>query len=56
MICWRRSDRCFFNYAEIDLPLEEVRKNLLLAQGMAEHGELKEARTALEEASAALEA
>ncbi len=43
------------NYAEIDLPLEEARRNLLLAQGMAAHNELKEARAALEEASEALE-
>ncbi|HSF08057.1 MAG TPA: YfdX family protein [Nitrospirales bacterium] len=39
------------NYAEIDLPLEEARKNLLLAQGMIEHNQAKEARAALEEAS-----
>ncbi len=43
------------NYTEIDLPLEEVRSNLLLAQGMVEHNQFKEARAALEEASESLE-
>ena len=36
------------NYAEIDLPLEEVRRNLLLAQGLVEHDQLKDAGEALE--------
>lgn len=44
-----------FGYTKMDLPLEKVRENLLLAKSLVDSGKAKEARAALEVAGDALE-
>jgi hypothetical protein len=44
-----------FGYTKVDLPLEKVRENLMVAKALVDSGKAKEARAALEVAGDALE-